>query len=1046
MENRTEENREPTQGVPVAESAKTASPRRRRGDRNRQPEVQNVPPETQNVPPEEQPSARYTEQPVLESDSETAREVARRFRMDELDGSGNGERRMPVRSASSRAGMAEASRRADPRRAPAQNSPYAAGNGHEQVGYTPGRMGLGNAARGRMSEESRARLAEENRGAFRGQGYENVRRPGPADGRGNGARDPRTGGQPGIPDREPETNRRRGRLPAALTVLFLLIGVLIIGMLLIPEDADGLPGMVKGTLIRLLKGDGARTAEVRYFNVVEPENITAPADVVFTIATGGAVEGVKLTEGNGREIGSDLKGSEESDKTLWEVTWHLDEGWEGEIWLQLLTGGTWTETGNKVELHVSDVPEEKEREEELPVVFNTPEPAPVTPEPAGEAETAGRTDQTGENPDGGRPEAEAEGVGEKSGDGTEEPGTDENVPPEDGDGPLTGDAPMDGGIDEDDLERGKTETEDETPGEKTDGEQADNGEEEPADSAPEAEEKAEDAAPGENNGPEQTGSAAEEAGTEDTETAAAEKPKLTVEAGENADPALIATTQIYNGTKKVKEYARAASDQIQMPVLGEYTRQKMGILTFRTDAFRQNASIGTVNGMNGMEVVWKAEAGFVKGTGSTSYYGVGWTGQPVIIKWSKEVREQSEMYDAKKEKTGLREVIVAGLDGRIRFLDLTDGTATRNSVKLGYPMKGTPSLHPSGAPYMTVGQFARKMASGTGTIGLRQYNLYNLKEMSLIDGLDAKNNRPFNNVGSFETSALIDRRTSTLVTAGTNGLLYVIKLNPEFDYVAGVYRQSPAQVVLRTKAKGEKDTATAVEASVAMYDRYVYYADMGGFLRCVDTNTMKTVWAVALGDSVESTPALAWRGENGLDLFTATELNTRKRGDAEIRCTDALSGEIRWTAEFGVKKDTKNKSVSGFRASPVVGQNGLDGYVYYTINNLSDEGREKLNLDGNTDAAVIALRTEDGSVAWSCGLSGRGYSSPTAVYDGSGNGAVIQCAGDGSIVMLDGLNGKEKARLQIDGAIEASPAVYNDMMVIGTTEKNKNNIYGIRIQ
>ena len=59
---------------------------------------------------------------------------------------------------------------------------------------------------------------------------------------------------------------------------------------------------------------------------------------------------------------------------------------------------------------------------------------------------------------------------------------------------------------------------------------------------------------------------------------------------------------------------------------------------------------------------------------------------------------------------------------------------------------------------------------------------------------------------------------------------------------------------------------------------------------------------------------------------------------------------------------------------------------------------------------------------------------------------MIQCAGDGSIVMLDGLNGKEKASLEIDGAIEASPAVYNNMMVIATTEKNKNNIYGIRIQ
>ena len=36
--------------------------------------------------------------------------------------------------------------------------------------------------------------------------------------------------------------------------------------------------------------------------------------------------------------------------------------------------------------------------------------------------------------------------------------------------------------------------------------------------------------------------------------------------------------------------------------------------------------------------------------------------------------------------------------------------------------------------------------------------------------------------------------------------------------------------------------------------------------------------------------------------------------------------------------------------------------------------------------------------------------------------------------------------LEIDGTIEASPAVYDGMMVIGTTEKNKNNIYGIRIE
>ena len=491
------------------------------------------------------------------------------------------------------------------------------------------------------------------------------------------------------------------------------------------------------------------------------------------------------------------------------------------------------------------------------------------------------------------------------------------------------------------------------------------------------------------------------------------------------------------------EYARADKEKIHMPVLGEYTKQKMGVLTFRTDAFRQNAAIGTVKGLNSLSIAWTAEAGSVKGSNQT-YYGIGWVGQPAIVKWSQEVRAQSEMYDAKKEKSKLKEVIVGGLDGRIYFLDLADGTATRNSVKLGYPMKGSPSIHPGGAPYMNVGQFARKMASRTGTIGLRQYNLYLLKELSLIDGLDAKNNRPYNQVGSFETSALIDRTTGSMITAGTNGMLYLINLNSDFDYNAGTYSQSPTTVVMKTRAKGEKDAQTAVEASVAMYDRYVYYADMGGFLRCVDTNNLATVWAVNVGDSVESTPALDWHGEDGLDLYAANILSLRKKGEAEVRCFDALSGEERWTAAFGVKKDTKNRTVSGFRASPVVGQNGLGEYVYYTVNNLSEEGQEQLGLSTET-AAVVALRKSDGALAWARGLGGRGYSSPVAVYDADGNGAIIQCAGDGSILMLDGLTGKELASLQLDGAIEASPAVYDGMMVIGTSERNKNNIYGIAI-
>ena len=46
-----------------------------------------------------------------------------------------------------------------------------------------------------------------------------------------------------------------------------------------------------------------------------------------------------------------------------------------------------------------------------------------------------------------------------------------------------------------------------------------------------------------------------------------------------------------------------------MPTVGEYTRQPIGVLTFRTDAFRQNAAIGTVEGTDTLELAWTAEAG-----------------------------------------------------------------------------------------------------------------------------------------------------------------------------------------------------------------------------------------------------------------------------------------------------------------------------------------------------------------------------------------------------------------------------------------------------
>ena len=83
---------------------------------------------------------------------------------------------------------------------------------------------------------------------------------------------------------------------------------------------------------------------------------------------------------------------------------------------------------------------------------------------------------------------------------------------------------------------------------------------------------------------------------------------------------------------------------------------------------------------------------------------------------------------------------------------------------------------------------------------------------------------------------------------------------------------------------------------------------------------------------------------------------------------------------------------------------------------------------------------------WKKARAARSESSPVAVYDETGRGWVIQASEDGEILLLDGLTGKVIHQLSVEGKIEASPAVYNDMLVIGTTGKDTSFIYGIRIQ
>ena len=71
----------------------------------------------------------------------------------------------------------------------------------------------------------------------------------------------------------------------------------------------------------------------------------------------------------------------------------------------------------------------------------------------------------------------------------------------------------------------------------------------------------------------------------------------------------------------------------------------------------------------------ETEAGSITYNDAT-WSGSGWTGQPLMRKWSREAKAHMNMYDWAKQQEELVEVIYACMDGFVYFLDLESGEPT----------------------------------------------------------------------------------------------------------------------------------------------------------------------------------------------------------------------------------------------------------------------------------------------------------------------------------------------------------------------------------
>lgn len=463
------------------------------------------------------------------------------------------------------------------------------------------------------------------------------------------------------------------------------------------------------------------------------------------------------------------------------------------------------------------------------------------------------------------------------------------------------------------------------------------------------------------------------------------------------------------------------SNQVSFPSSEDYNLIE-GVTTFRGNNYRNSASFGTVEVKEKkLEKKWSIKIGYID-----TWTGVGWNGQPVIVKWDDNIRSKMNINSNKKNKAQLKEVIYGTLDGKIYFLDLDDGQYTRNPINIGFPIKGSATVDPRGLPLLYIGQGIEKNGDVTGKIGFRIFSLIDQKLLHFINGLDKDAYRYW---GAFDSTPLIDAKNDTMYECGENGILYSVKLNTSFNANEGTIAINPETVKYRYAFPALK--RPGMENSVAIYKNFSYFVDNTGYLHCVDLNTLTPVWTRFVTDDTDSTVVLEDTGNNKVFLYTACEVDHQKaNGYSYVRKINALNGELIWEQKYQCTYSDIN---GGAFATPVLGKKDIDNLVIFSI-------AKAWNKDGGK---LIAFDKQTGEEIWVINFDRYSWSSPVDVYTKDGKSYLICCDSVGYMYLIEGKTGEILDKIPLGGNVEGSPAIYEDMIVIGTRGQQ---IFGIQIK
>ena len=198
---------------------------------------------------------------------------------------------------------------------------------------------------------------------------------------------------------------------------------------------------------------------------------------------------------------------------------------------------------------------------------------------------------------------------------------------------------------------------------------------------------------------------------------------------------------------------------------------------------------------------------------------------------------------------------------------------------------------------------------------------------------------------------------------------------------------------------------------------------------------MHMVWAQDLCSDVNSSPIYS-EEEDGNFIYTATTLTEATTdghsiGNVAIYKLNAANGRVVWKKTF--ECHNVDGVEGGILATGVLGRECIEGQIIYSVSRSP-----KLS-----SGILISLDTKTGETVWKQELSRYAWSSTATMYTKDGRAYLIQCCANGTVLLMNAANGMILDRLELAATLEATPAVFENTVVIGTRDRR---IVGITVE